>query len=79
MSKSLEVCIYKLVSYTSKTWDLYSFGYFLLKHLLNNSIIDKNKLKPIIDMCKQAIHYDYTKRPSIAKHKESYKLVTGNL
>tara|TARA_Y100000816_G_scaffold291601_1_gene283471 strand:- start:3778 stop:4833 length:1056 start_codon:yes stop_codon:yes gene_type:complete len=79
MSKSLEVCIYKLLSYTSKTWDLYSFGYLLLKYLLNNSILDKNKLKPIINMCKQAIHYDYTKRPSIAKHKESYKLVTGNL
>ena len=45
---------------------------FAFKTSLNNSVLDKNKLKPI-NMCKQ-VNIILKKRPSIAKHKNRISL-----
>ena len=45
-----------------KTWDLYSLAYICYDEMTNKKL---DKIPEYMKMLKQALHYDYTKRPNI--------------
>lgn len=64
---NIEDHIRDLITHASLTWDLYTISYTLLRRLMSNPISD---LKYMQSFLNQALHYDYTKRPSLRDHRK---------
>lgn len=72
----MEVHIRDLITQSSLTWDLYTTSYMLLRRLMSKPV---KGFEEMASFLKKAIHYDYTKRPSLQHHQTMYFRTMDNL
>lgn len=65
-----------IIKHASKTWDLYSTTYILLRQLNKKPI---SRLGELPSFLKQAIHYNYLKRPSVQDHQNMYYKIIDSM
>lgn len=72
----LEVHIRDLITQSSLTWDLYTTSYMLLRRLMSKPVAGLEEMVPFLN---RALHYDYTKRPSLHDHQAIYFKIMDDL